>query len=162
MQPNRLLFTALLALYLAALPAFADGPLLSRGQALYLPIYSHIWYGDLNKQGYPIKSAVSALVSIRNTDPRTPIRILSARYYSTEGTLLRNYLSGPHTVPPMGTFELYVERKESAGGSGANFVIDWQSDAPANAPLVEALHVDVHGSRGLTFITHTRPIALDK
>lgn len=161
MKPHRLCRAAWLALCLAAAPAFADGPVLSKGQALYLPIYSHIWYGDLNKEGYPLKNSASALVSIRNTDPRTPIRILSARYYSTEGKLLKDYISAPRTVPPMGTFELYVERKESAGGSGANFVIVWQSDAPANAPLVEALHVDVRGSRGLTFITKAQPITLD-
>jgi hypothetical protein len=162
MKPNRLLYAAWLAVCLAALPAFADGPVLSRGQALYLPIYSHIWYGDLNKEGYPLKSSASALVSIRNTDPKTPIRVLSARYYNTEGRLLKDYLAGPRSVPPMGTYELYVERKESAGGSGANFVIVWQSAVPANAPLVEALHVDVHGSRGLAFITNAQPIALDK
>ncbi|HEX8978675.1 MAG TPA: DUF3124 domain-containing protein [Parasulfuritortus sp.] len=162
MKPNRLLRSGWLALCLAAPAAFADGPVLATGQALYLPIYSHIWYGDLNRQGYPIKSAASALVSIRNTDPKTPIRVLSARYYSTDGKLLKDYMSGPRNVPPMGTYELYVERKESAGGSGANFVIVWQSAVPANAPLVEALHVDVHGSRGATFITRAQPIALDK
>ncbi len=58
---------------------------LSLGQTLYLPIYSHIWHGDkIVDNKYPNKAQVSALVSIRNTSLKTPIRILSARYYSTD------------------------------------------------------------------------------
>ncbi len=97
---------------------------LSSGQALYLPIYSHIWHGDRIANKQPVKSLVSALVSIRNTSLKTPIRVVSARYYSTEGKLLREYLPKPVEVGAMGTLELFVERKESAGGSGANFIIN--------------------------------------
>ena len=148
-------------LFLVAAPANADEPALSQGQTLYLPIYSHVWHGDLKDGGYPLKSLVSALVSIRNTDPKYPIRVLSARYFDTGGKQLHEYLGAAKIIPPMGTYELYVERKESAGGSGANFLISWEAGTPANLPVVEAVHADIQGHRTLSFITSARPIRTD-
>ncbi|HZW26035.1 MAG TPA: DUF3124 domain-containing protein [Gallionella sp.] len=152
---------SMLLLALCASSAAAEE--LSSGQALYLPIYSHIWHGDRIANKQPVKSLVSALVSIRNTSLKTPIRIVSARYYSTEGKLLREYLPKPVEVGAMGTFELFVERKESAGGSGANFVIQWDAAAQTNPPVVEAVHADIKGGGpAVSFVTTARPIAVDK
>jgi hypothetical protein len=136
---------------------------LSSGQALYLPIYSHIWHGDRIANKQPVKSLVSALVSIRNTSLKTPIRVVSARYYSTEGKLLKEYLPKPVEVGAMGTLELFVERKESAGGSGANFIIQWDASAQTNPPVVEAVHADIKGGGpAVSFVTTARPILADK
>ncbi|MBS4097079.1 MAG: DUF3124 domain-containing protein [Sulfuricella sp.] len=157
------LFSCLLAAtLLAASPARADDITPSKGQTLYLPIYSHLWHGDLKSDGMPFKSLVSALVSVRNTDLKTPIRVTSARYYDTNGKLLQEFVPTPKTIPAMGTHELYVERKESAGGSGANFVVQWESAASANPPVVEALHADIQGNRTITFLTWGRPIRSEK
>jgi len=145
-----------------AAPAMAADEL-SSGQTLYLPVYSHIWHGDRVVDGKdPLKNLVSALVSIRNTSLKVPIKVLSARYYSTEGKLLKEYLSKPATIGAMGTLELFVERKEAQGGSGANFIIQWDSAAPTNPPIVEAVHVDIKMHRTLTFVTTARPIKADK
>lgn len=152
---NRILLAALLCL--ASLASAADLPALSSGQTLYLPIYSSLWHGNL-KHGVPEKSLVSALVSVRNTDPKQSIRLVSARYYNTSGKLLHEYLSAPRVIPPLGTYELYVERQESAGGSGANFLIVWQADGTVNPPAVEAIHADIQGHRTLSFITTAYPI----
>jgi len=137
---------------------------LSQGQTLYLPIYSHIWHGNKIVDGkYPIKSQVSALVSIRNTSLKTPIRITTARYYSTDGKLLREFLAKPVEIGAMGTLELFVERKESEGGSGANFIIQWDAASTTNPPVVEAVHADIKGGGpALTFITTAKPIRADK
>ncbi len=142
--------------------ALADESAPSKGQTLYLPIYSHLWHGDLKSDGMPFKSLVSALVSVRNTDLKVPIRVTSARYYDTNGKLLQEFVPTPKNIPAMGTHELYVERKESAGGSGANFVIQWESASPANPPVVEALHADIQGNRTITFVTWARPMRSDK
>lgn len=158
-QRFRTLVLALL--FVAATPAASDEPALSKGQTLYLPIYSHVWHGDLKDRGQPLKSPFSALVSIRNTDLKNPIRVLSARYFDTGGKQLHEYISATKIVPPMGTFELYVERKEAAGGSGANFVISWEAATPTNLPVVEAVHADIQGNHTLSFITTARPIRTD-
>jgi len=137
---------------------------LSQGQILYLPIYSHIWHGNKIVDGkYPVKSQVSALVSIRNTSLKTPIRITTARYYSTDGKLLKEFLPKPVEIGAMGTLELFVERKESEGGSGANFIIQWDAATTTNPPVVEAIHADIKGGGpALTFVTTARPIRADK
>lgn len=136
---------------------------LTSGQTLYLPVYSHIWHGDRVVDGkYPLKNTVSALISIRNTSLKTPIKISSARYYSTQGKLIKEFLPKPAAVGAMGTLELFVERKESEGGSGANFIIEWDAATPTNAPLVEAVHADIKGHQTLTFVTSAHPIQADK
>lgn len=136
-----------------------ETPALSTGQSLYLPIYSHLYHGDVHpKTGKPSETLVSTHVSIRNTDPKTGFRITSARYYNTDGKLLREYLPQPQNVPPLGTYELYVPRSDSSGGSGANFIIEWSADSRINPPLVEALHADIREARTLLFVTTGRPI----
>jgi hypothetical protein len=105
---------------------------LSSGQSIYLPIYSHMLYGNLGRSGRASQVLLSALVSIRNTDVRRPLRILS--------------------------LELFVELNDASGGSGANFIITWDSDAPVNPPLVEALHANMDGGKAVIFMTQSVPI----
>lgn len=151
--------TLILCILLAASGfGLAQEPALSNGQRLYLPIYSHLLYGNANLGGKPGRYPLSALVSLRNTDPREPIRIVSARYYDTAGKSLREYFVKPAVLPPLGTLELFLERNDLSGGSGANFIIAWQADRPANPPIVEAVHADITGNRTLSFITSARVI----
>ena len=145
-------------LYVMAIGAAQAQPAVSSGQTLYLPVYSHVWHGDVDSKGVPQQTLVSALISIRNTDLARHIRVTSAVYYDTQGKKLREYLPQPVVVAPMGTHEIYVPRSDSAGGSGANFVIVWQSPEPANPPVVEALHLNMPAGRSIAFITNARPI----
>jgi len=128
------------------------------GQTLYLPIYSHIWHGDLDSKGEPAKALVSVSVSIRNTDPAKAIRISSALYYDTGGKKLKEYIPAARTIPPMGTLELFIPRSDDTGGSGANFVIVWRSDTPASPPIVEGFHANLPAGRSIAFTTSARPI----
>ncbi len=136
----------------------ADEPALQSGQTLYLPIYSHVYHGDPGKDGKPAQTLVSTHVSIRNTDPQTPIRLVSARYYDTGGKLVRSYLTATVTLAPLGTHEIFVPRTDTTGGSGANFLIAWTAETPVNPPIVEALHADIREARTLMFITTGQPI----
>lgn len=130
----------------------------STGQSLYLPVYSHIWHGDAERSGQPMKTLVSVLVSIRNTDPKRSVRLVSARYYDTAGKAIKEYVAAPRVLGPMSTYEIFVPRGDDTGGSGANFVIDWKSDAPASPPLVEAVHANLPGGRSISFVTTARAI----
>jgi hypothetical protein len=133
----------------------------TNGQLLYLPIYSHIWHGEVDGKGQPTKTLMSVSVSIRNTDPTKAIRIMSAQYFDTDGKKLREYVSAPKTIAPMGTHELFIPRSDDTGGSGANFVITWKSDASVNAPIVEALHANLPTGRSIAFTTSARQIFVD-
>jgi hypothetical protein len=112
----------------------------------------------MDKRGQPMKTLVSVSVSIRNTDPVKPIRIHSAQYYDTDGKKLREYLTSPKTIGPMGTYELFVPRSDDTGGSGANFVIAWKSDTPASPPIVEGFHANLPVGRSIAFTTSARPL----
>ena len=147
---------------LAALLLIASGLLpgtalaqraLSNGQSLYLPIYSVIQYGDRDRSGSARELPVSSLVSIHNTDLDKPIRLLAARYYATDGKFLRDFVSSPRVLKPMETVEFLVERRDVVGGSGANFVIQWDAASPVSPPLVQALHVEVQTNRAIVFTT---------
>ncbi len=82
-----------------------------------------------------------------------PLRVLSARYYSTEGKFLRNFVSSPRILKPMETLEFLVQRRDVVGGSGANFVIQWESEVPVSPPLVQALHIELQTNRSIVFTT---------
>ena len=153
--------TLLMLAFAGISAAMADE--LSTGQTLYLPVYSKIWHGDRIEGQHPVDRLVSALVSVRKTSLKTPIKIISARYYNTDGKLLKEYLDKPVVVNAMGTLELFVERKESDGGSGANFILQWDSAVPTNPPVVEAIHADIRtGQQAFVFITTAHPIQADK
>lgn len=130
----------------------------SVGQVLYLPIYSHVWHGEADGKGEPTKTLVSISVSIRNTDPLKSIRITSAQYYDSDGKRLREYLTSPKTIGPMGTYEIFVPRSDDTGGSGANFVISWKSDTPVSKPIVEGFHANLPAGRAFAFMTWARTI----
>jgi hypothetical protein len=72
----RLLSRPLVAIALFCLNALAaaqDAPPRSAGQSLYLPIYSHLYHGDVHpRTGKPSETLVSTHVSIRNIDPGPP------------------------------------------------------------------------------------------
>ena len=140
--------------------AAQTAPARVKAQMLYLPVYSHVYHGDLDSKGAPVRSLVSVLVSIRNTDPARPIRVMSAQYYDTDGKKLKEYVTAPKLIGPMGTHEVYIPTSDTSGGSGANFVVSWQADTPVNPPIVEGLHLNLTSmGRSIAFMTQAREIS---
>jgi len=157
-----------LALHLAAVLTFTgtlSGALAqdieppSKGQTVYVPIYSVLRYGNVGSAGNPDSTLLSVLVSVRNTDPNHPIRIIAAPYYNTEGVLIRNSVPTPKMIPPFGTFELFVELRETAGGSGANYAIKWDAANAVSPPIIEALHSRFQAGYSVAFISRGKVIA---
>lgn len=130
-----------------------------KGQTLYLPIYSHMLYGNLGKSGKASYVLLSALVSIRNTDAKRPLRVLTAKYFDTHGKLIGERVPSPVIIPPLGTHELFVELNDASGGSGANFIIKWEAEQAINPPLVESLHANMDGGKAVIFMTQSVPLA---
>ena len=154
----KLILTSMLVLLSGGLAHGQIPPGRSLGQNLYLPIYSHIWHGDMTAKGEREKTLVAVTVSIRNTDPVKTIRISSAQYYDTHGKKLKEYVPTPKTIGPMGTHELFIPRSDDTGGSGANFVISWKSDTPASLPIVEGIHANLPVGRSIAFTSSARPM----
>jgi hypothetical protein len=116
-------------------------------------------YGNLGKKNTASQVLLSALVSIRNTDPKRPLRVLSAKYFDTHGKLLGERVQTPVLLAPLGTLELFVELNDASGGSGANFVIKWEADQLINPPLVESLHANMDGGKAVIFMTQAVPLS---
>ncbi|MBI4968581.1 MAG: DUF3124 domain-containing protein [Rhodospirillales bacterium] len=126
-----------------------------------MSVYSHIPHGNLDARGQPEQVLLSTLLSIRNIDPRQSLSVGAVDYYDTHGKRIRAYLDKPRAVPPLGTIEFFVENKDSAGGSGANFLVVWQAEKPINPPLIEGLHTYFWGTKSIAFVTQGQPLRVD-
>lgn len=153
------LLAPLFAVLLAASSAAAAEPApLAKGQVLYVPVYSHILHGNLDGRGKPAELLLSSMLSLRNTDPAHAITITSARYYDTDGKLLREFLAKPLVLAPLGSSELFIEHKDKEGGSGANFIVEWKADKAVNTPIVETVNAYFFGTQSVAFTSPARPI----
>ena len=126
---------------------------LSKGQAVYVPIYSHVFGGDTELPFY-----LTATLSIRNTDPNSPITILSVNYYDSKGKLVRRYLKHPKKLNPMASSHHVVEESNKRGGLGANFIVKWKSETKVNEPVIEGVMIGTKSQQGISFISRGRPI----
>lgn len=161
-QVRRLFCLVLLGLFgLAGSARAVEEPALSAGQTVYVSVYSHIPHGNLDARGQPEQVLLSTLLSIRNIDPRESLSVRTVDYYDTQGKRIRAYLDKPRAVPPLGTLEFFVENKDSAGGSGTNFIVVWQAEKPINPALIEGLHTYFWGTKSIAFITQGQPLRVE-
>jgi hypothetical protein len=142
------LITGLMFVLGWALPAALAAPevALSKGQLVYVPVYSHVYHGD-----YERKLLLTGILSIRNTDPAQAITISRADYYDSDGKLVRSYVTTPVTIKPMASIRYIVKESDAGGGSGANFLVQWQADAEVNEPLMEGVMIGTAGQQGISF-----------
>lgn len=123
-----------------------DCPALSTGQKVYVPAYSHIYHG--NREA---RLLLSVTLSLRNVDAQQAITITAIEYFNTEGKLLRSFLERPLTLPPLASHRYVIAQDDEAGGSGANFLVAWQADAPTNPPIFESVMIGSQSQLGISF-----------
>ena len=126
---------------------------LSMGQTVYVAIYSHVYSGD---KARPFDLA--AILSIRNTDMNDPVTIVSAKYYDTDGKLLRGYLNEPLQLNALASMRYIIDESDRSGGSGAKFVVKWKSAKKVNPPLIEAIMIGTHSGQGISFTSRGQVI----
>ncbi len=135
-------------------PSKADQePGLSQGQIIYVPAYSHIYTGDREK---PFLLTVT--LSIRNIDPKSPIRISVVDYYETQGKLLKRFIDQHVTLNTLESLRYIISEKDRSGGSGANFMVEWKSEVPVNPPIVETIMIGTQFGQGISFASRGRVI----
>jgi hypothetical protein len=134
-------------------PSAGQAQGLSNGQLVYVPIYSHVYYGD--REGTIL---LTSILSVRNTDPRQAITLLQVDYYDSEGKLLRKYLTQPVTLGPLGSNRFIVKTSDTAGGSGANFLVRWKAETPVNDPILEGVMIGASGQLGISFTSRGQVI----
>lgn len=130
-----------------------DSQTLRQGQDVYVPAYSHIYHG--NKET-PL--LLSVTLSIRNIDPTNSITITKADYFETEGALVKQYISKPLTLGPLGSERFIVPQKDNTGGSGANFIVTWKAAKPTNPPIIESVMIGTQSQLGISFTSRGQPL----
>jgi hypothetical protein len=126
---------------------------LSAGQTVYVPIYSHIYSG---LRGNPF--SLAATLSIRNTDPKNPITLVSVKFFDSEGKLVKEYLDKPAELKAMASTRYIRAEGDTAGGSGANFLVTWQSRTKVNPPLIEGVMIGTRSGQGISFVSRGQVI----
>lgn len=117
-----------------------------KGQLVYVPAYSHVYFG----KGEP--QLLTITLSIRNTSISDEIFIKSIKYYDTKGKELKSYLKKPSRLPALGTTEVLITRDDSSGGSGANFLVEWYSNTGVTEPIIESVMIDTSSNQGISFV----------
>jgi hypothetical protein len=128
-----------------------DARQMSRGQRLYVPIYSHIYFRTEEET-----INLAATVSIRNTDPDQPIVLSTIDYIDNDGALVRRYLQQPRRLGPLASTSVVIEESDAAGGLGANFIIEWSASQPVHAPVVESIMISTQSALGISFTSPAR------
>ena len=138
---------------LAPVGISAEDIKLSAGQTVYVPIYSHIYSGV---KGRPFDLA--ATLSIRNTNPKNSITLVSVKYYDTDGKLVKDYLKKPLQLNALVSTRYIITEDDKAGGSGANFMVVWKSEQKVNQPIIEAVMIGTHSGQGISFLSRGQVI----
>ena len=126
----------------------------SDGQTVYVPIYSHIYSG---LKGRPFNLA--ATLSIRNTDPKHSITLVSVKFYDSDGNLVKEYLDSPAELNAMASTRYILTESDTGGGSGANFLVKWTSKTKVNPPLIEGVMIGTRSGQGISFVSRGQVIA---
>lgn len=124
-------------------------------QSIYVPLYSHI-YADDRYKDKPF--ALTATLSIRNTDPRVGLTLDTVDYYDSEGKKIQSYLQNPTLVDKLATLRFIVRESDTKGGSGAKFLVHWHADTPISEPIVESVMIGTQMQQGISFISTGRVI----
>lgn len=146
-------FLIALLCYTSSTSLAAEINILSQGQDVYIPAYSHIYHG--NKET-PL--LLSVTLSIRNIDSNNPITITRVDYFETEGVLIKHYIPEPLNLGPLGSARFVVPQKDNTGGSGANFIVTWKSNKPTNPPIIETVMIGTQSQLGISFTSRGQPL----
>jgi hypothetical protein len=125
----------------------------TRGELLYLPIYSSIFYENGQRT-----LEMAATLSIHNVNPDRQITIQRADYFDTSGRLLKRYVDKTLVLGPLQTTNIVIEKSDKSGGTGANFLVEWQAAGDASSPLVEAVMVNAASNLGIAFTTQAKVV----
>ena len=123
----------------------------SVGQTVYVPVYSHIYQQDRQKT-----FNLTTTLSIRNADPYRSFTLSRVTYYDSKGKLIENYISSDRIISPLASTSFVVEEEDLRGGVGANFIVEWKSEAPIIPPVIEAVNISTSQQQGISFLSNGR------
>jgi len=125
----------------------------AHGQVVNVPIYSSMTFGKRARVLH-----FTAMLSIRNISPKQSINIIKVDYYDTNGKLIRKEIDKPFKLGPIATTNFMVGEKDLAGGSGASYMVEWESEKNVAIPVIEAIMLNTRGQLGMSFVSRGKEI----
>ena len=120
---------------------------LSKGETVYVSIYSKVYLGPKS-----IPFQMSAMLSIRNTDPKYTITIHLADYFNTKGEKITGYIKEAIQLKPFESTSFNIGEYDKKGGAGANFIVKWSSKEKVNQPIIEGIMLGTKSGQGVSFV----------
>lgn len=153
---SNLFFSAMVFLFVAVLSGTSKSDELPATceAVTYAPVYSDIYSG-----GRAQNVRLAATLSVRNVSPDAPVTLTAVSYHNTEGAVLHKSVDGPLELKPLETRDFTIDVVDLAGGSGANFLINWQAAHTTPAPLIETVMLGGLGTKGFAFASRARTIS---
>ncbi len=118
----------------------------------YVPIYSDIYQKSRSE-----RTLLTATLSIRNTSEKDSLYLKRVDYFNTNGDLVRSYLDNDIFLYPMETIDYVIEERDTLGGSGANFIIEWYGKEHLQ-PVFQAVMIGGLAQRVFAFTTEGTPV----
>ncbi|XPV76826.1 MAG: DUF3124 domain-containing protein [Desulfovibrio sp.] len=156
-MPKKLFFSFFLALMLVSFVTTTGFCRMSKGETLYVPAYSSIYHGIKTRQ-----LNLTSTLFVHNINKFSPITIEVVEYYNENGQLVSTLVETPTTLAPLATKKFIIPERDTSGGTGANFLVQWASKKDVNPPAVECLMVGSGGNLGVSFVIKGTPIDPEK
>lgn len=119
----------------------------------YLSVYSQIYSFSQSR-----KFNLTGMISLRNTSELDTLYLMKVHYYDTEGNMIRSYFEEPVFLSPMETVEIVINQDDTSGGTGSNFIIEWNVPKGSPLPLFEGVMNSMQGTQGISFTTQAQRI----
>ena len=126
---------------------------LSQGQTVYVPVYSHVFFGDRERT-----FELSVTLSIRNLDVKDAINITKVAYYDEKGKHVKDFVEKPMQLKPWTSTRFFIKESDVTGGAEAFFIVVWQTASKVNPPIIESAMIGASGQQGVSFLTRGTPI----
>ena len=130
---------------------------LSPGQTVYVPVFSHIFYGDKART-----FDLSVTLSIRNIDGKESIKLTKVAYYDEHGKHVRDFVEKPVELNPWNATRFFIKESDVTGGAEAFFIVVWQAARQVNPPIIEGVMIGTRGQQGISFLSRGTPIEQKK
>ena len=68
------------------------------------------------------------------------------------------YVKAPAELGPLSSADFVIQRVDTSGRPGANFLVQWVGPADVDEPLIEAVMIGQSGNAGISFTSSGRVI----
>ena len=119
-----------------------------------VPIHQLVYVAvntDLYITSKQMRLPLTNTLCIRNVSIDTPIIINNVEYYDADGIKIKDYLDHAVELRPLQSIWLIVDGQKKNEGTGTNFLVDWASERPVKAPIIESMMAGSSYQLGFSF-----------